>query len=123
MNPGSTVGAYVAAYMIMQRRYQTEYLSDDHQYECDTTPVNYTATGIILTAANLILIGVTAYTHMWLLTIVSAITLVVSWLACFPTSGKRTHDTHDVETLRDREQNTPTPTVRIKATRTQRQRR
>ena len=123
MNPGSTVGAYVAAYITTRRRYQTEYLSDDHQYERDTTPTNYTATGIILTASNLILIGVTAYTHMWLLTIVSAITLVVSWLACFPTSGKRTRDTHDAETLRDREQNTTKPTARIKTTRTQRQRR
>jgi hypothetical protein len=78
MNPGSASGAYVAAYIIMQRRYQMEYLSSDHQYEHDTTPVNYTATGIILTAANLIIIGVSAYAHMWLFTIVSAITLIVS---------------------------------------------
>ena len=122
MNHGSASGAYVAAYTIMQRRYQTEYLSSDHQCERDTTPVNYTATGIILTAANLVIIGVSAYAHMWLFTIVSAITLVVSWLACFPASSKRTRD---VEATRERtgETGAPTPTIRVKATRAQRQRR
>lgn len=122
MNPGSAIGAYVAAYTIMQRRYQMGYLSSDHQYERDTTPVNYTATGIILTAANLIIIGVSAYAHMWLFTIVSAITLIVSWLACFPASSKRTRG---AEATRERtgETGAPTPTIRVKATRAQRQRR
>lgn len=122
MNPGSPIGAYVAAYIIMQRRYQMGYLSSGHQYERDTTPVNYTATGIILTAANLIIIGVSAYAHMWLFTIVSAITLIVSWLACFPASSKRTRG---AESTRERtgETGAPTPTIRVKATRAQRQRR
>lgn len=122
MNPGSTVGAYVAAYIIMRRRYQMGHLSSGHQCERDTTPVNYTATGIILTAANLIIIGVSAYAHMWLFTIVSAITLIVSWLACFPTSSKRTRG---AEATRERTDETgaPTPTIRVKATRAQRQRR
>lgn len=122
MNHGSAIGAYVAAYTIMQRRYQMGYLSGDRQYERDTTPVNYTATGIILTAANLIIIGVSAYAHMWLFTIVSAITLIVSWLACFPASSKRTRD---AEATRERtgETGAPTPTIRVKATRAQRQRR
>lgn len=122
MNHGSASGAYVAAYIIMQRRYQMGYLSGDRQYERDTTPVNYTATGIILTAANLVIIGVSAYAHMWLFTIVSAITLIVSWLACFPASSKRTRD---VEATRERtgETGAPAPTIRVKATRAQRQRR
>lgn len=122
MHHGSPVGAYVAAYTIMQRRYQMGYLSSDHQCERDTTPVNYTATGIILTAANLIIIGVSAYAHMWLFTIVSAITLIVSWLACFPASSKRTRG---AEATRERtgETGAPTPTIRVKATRAQRQRR
>lgn len=122
MNHGSASGAYVAAYIIMQRRYQMGYLSGDRQYERDTTPVNYTATGIILTAANLIIIGVSAYAHMRLFTIVSATTLIVSWLACFPASSKRTRD---VEATRERTDETgaPTPTIRVKATRAQRQRR
>lgn len=125
MNPGSAVGAYVAAYTIMQRRYQMEYLSSGHQCERDTTPVNYTAIGIILTAANLVIIGVSAYAHMWLFTIVSAITLVVSWLACFPARGKQKRNARDVETTRDRtgETGAPAPTIRVKSTRAQRQRR
>lgn len=121
MNPGSPIGAYVAAYTIMQRRYQTEHLSGDRQYEHDTTPANYTATGIILTAANLIIIGVSAYAHMWLFTIVSAIALIVSWLACFPASNKRTRNARDAEATG--ETGAPTPTIRVKATRAQRQRR
>lgn len=125
MNPGSPIGAYVAAYIIMQRRYQMGYLSSGHQCERDTTPVNYTATGIILTAANLIIIGVSAYAHMWLFTTVSAITFIVSWLACFPASGKQKRNAHDVETTRERtgETGAPAPTIRVKATRAQRQRR
>lgn len=125
MNHGSAIGAYVAAYIIMQRRYQMGYLSGDRQYERDTTPVNYTATGIILTAANLIIIGVSAYAHMWLFTIVSAITLIVSWLACFPASSKRTRAARDAEATRERtgETGAPTPTIRVKSTRAQRQRR